>query len=217
MEIMDALNKRYSTKKFDQTKKISDDKLAKIEELLQKSPSSVNVQPWHFIIATSDEGKKRIAKATVGGFKFNESKVLKSSATIIFASKYDISMEYMKHLLEVEDKDGRFEDAAAKEGQFIGREFFANVHKLDKKDQQHWIDKQLYLNLGGFLLGVAALGLDAVPMEGLDMKTLDEEFDLREKGFTSSVVVSIGYHDESDFNANLPKSRLPKEEIIERV
>lgn len=33
------------------------------------SASSVNSQPWHFILAGSDEGKTRIAKATQGGFR----------------------------------------------------------------------------------------------------------------------------------------------------
>ncbi|MFI3215006.1 MAG: nitroreductase family protein [Eubacteriales bacterium] len=91
------------------------------------------------------------------------------------------------------------------------------MHKYDYKDFQHWADKQVYLNLGNFLLGVAALGLDAIAMEGLDLKVLDEEFGLREKEFTSSIVVAVGYHKESDFNKDLPKSRLSKEEIIERI
>ena len=32
------------------------------------------------------------------------------------------------------------------------------------------------------MLGVASLGIDATPMEGIDVKALDEEFRLREKG-----------------------------------
>lgn len=30
--------------------------------------------------------------------------------------------------------------------------------------------KQVYLNVGNFLLGVAAMGLDAVPIEGFDAR-----------------------------------------------
>lgn len=67
------------------------------------------------------------------------------------------------------------------------------------------------------MLGVGMLGLDAIAMEGFDLKVLDEEFKLREQGFTSSFVVAVGYHKESDFNKDLPKSRLEKSEIIERI
>ncbi len=42
--------------------------------------------------------------------------------------------------------------------------------------------KQVYLNVGNFLLGVAAMGLDAVPIEGVDFAILDEEFDLKAQG-----------------------------------
>lgn len=59
MNIINIVKTRYSTKKFDSTKKISKDNLEKIKDLLQFSPSSTNIQPWHFILATTEEGKKK--------------------------------------------------------------------------------------------------------------------------------------------------------------
>ncbi|MFI3327430.1 MAG: oxygen-insensitive NAD(P)H nitroreductase [Clostridia bacterium] len=217
MDIINALNTRYSTKEFDNTKKLTENQISKLDDLLQLSPSSTNIQPWHFVIATTDEGKKRITKGTKGFFSFNEAKVLDASAVVIFASQIDLTEEHLNNVLEKEDADGRFPQIEFKEQNHGARSIFANMHKLDYKDFQHWADKQVYLNLGNFLLGVAALGLDAIAMEGLDLKALDEEFGLRAKGFTSSVVVAVGYHKDSDFNKDLPKSRLPKNEIIERV
>ncbi len=217
MDILKALNTRYSTKKFDATKKLTEEQVTQLEDLLQLSPSSTNIQPWHFVVATTDEGKKRIAKGAQGFFSFNEQKVLDASAVVIFASQVDLTDEHLNKVLEKEDMDGRFAQKELKEQNHGARSIFANMHKLDFKDFQHWADKQVYLNLGNFLLGVAALGLDAIAMEGLDLKVLDEEFGLRQKGFTSSVVVSVGYHKEDDFNKDLPKSRLTKDDIIERV
>lgn len=217
MNIIEVLEKRYSTKEFDATKKLSTEQIDQIESLLQLSPSSTNVQPWHFVVANTEEGKKRVAKASQGFFIFNEQKVLDASAVVVFASKAYIDDEFLQHILKQEEKDGRFPEAEFKAQNHGARSTFVNMHKLDYKDAQHWAEKQLYLNLGNFLLGVASLGLDALPMEGLDMKVLDEEFGLREKGFTSAIVVAVGYHKESDFNAKLPKSRLLKSEIIDRV
>ena len=217
MDILNTLKTRYSTKEFDNTKKLTEEQISQIEDLLQLSPSSTNIQPWHFIVATTDEGKKRITKGTGGFFSFNEEKVLDASAVVIFASQVDLTEEYLNKVLDKEEKDGRFPQVELKEQNHGGRSIFANMHKFDYKDYQQWTDKQVYLNLGNFLLGVASLGLDAIAMEGLDMKALDEEFGLREKGYTSSVVVAVGYHKEGDFNKNLPKSRLDKAEIIDRV
>lgn len=214
MSIINTLNTRYSTKKFDSTKKVTDEQIAQIEDLLQLSPSSVNLQPWHFVIATTEEGKKRIAKSAL---PTNEPKVLDASISVVFASKIDLTEEYINHVLDQEAKDGRLPDADSREQQYNVKKTFSYMHKLDLKDFQHWTDKQIHLNLGNFLLGVAELGLDAVPMEGLDFKVLDAELGLREKGFSSSIVVSIGYRSSEDFNKDLPKSRLPKSEIIEKI
>ena len=68
--------------------------------------------------------------------------------------------------------------------------------------------------MGSLLIGAAVLGIDACPMEGVDVKALDEEFSLREKGFTAIAVVSLGYRKDSDFNSKLPKSRFSEETII---
>ena len=214
MNIEEILNWRYSTKAFDPDKKITEEDFEKVKALLQMSPSSTNLQPWHFIIAHNKEGKERIAKGTRENFDFNTSKVINASHVIVYCTRVNADDQYMKHLLEQEDKDGRYKDEEAKQRTYNGRNLFANIHKYDAKDLQHWMEKQVYLNMGNLLLGVAAMGIDAVPMEGVDAKALDNEFGLREKGFTTLALVSLGYRKEDDFNAKLPKSRLPKDEII---
>lgn len=218
MNLKETLNWRYTTKEFDTNKKISETDMVEVKNLLRMSPSSVNLQPWHFIVAETKEGKERIAKGTQGFFHFNAPKVINASAVVLFCSRTSESADdaYFKHLLEVQDKDGRFPNEDIKNGMYGGMNSFANIHKYDLKDYQHWMEKQVYLNIGNFLLGVASLGIDATPMEGIDVKALDEEFELREKGFTALVAVSLGYRTESDFNSTdkTPKSRLAESEII---
>lgn len=214
MNLVETLKWRYSTKTFDNTKKISDEDFEQIKSLLQLSPSSVNSQPWHFVIANSEEGKKRIAKSTEGFFVFNKAKVMDASHVIVFCTKTEADEKYLQHVLAKEESDGRFPKPEIKEQVNGGRTIFTNIHRYDLKDVQHWMDKQAYLNMGNLLLGAAALKIDAVPMEGIDMKALDEEFGLREKGFTAIAVVSLGYRAEDDFNAALPKSRLAQDEIF---
>lgn len=216
MNISEVLYKRYSTKEFDPNKNISDEDMKQIKALLRMSPSSTNIQPWHFIITGSEDGKTRIAKGTQGFYQFNESKVKDASHVIIFCAKTDVDNDYMLRLLKQEEDDGRFPNNEIKEMVFGARNIFANMHHYDMKDLQHWMEKQVYMNMGNLLLGVAALGIDALPMEGVDMKQIDEEFGLRDKGYTAVAVISLGYRTESDFNSpeRTPKSRLPEEEIF---
>lgn len=209
---------RHTAKAYDPSKKISDEDIEKVKALLKYSPSSTNAQPWHFILASTDEGKARVAKGTEI-YPFNKPSILNASHVVVFCSKLDIEQPFLEGVLEQEEKEGRFAtDPAFKERQHMVRNMFIDMHKHDYKDVQHWMDKQVYLNLGAFLLGVAALGIDATPMEGIEAKAIDEEFGLREKGYGSLVVVPIGYRDEAnDFNAKLPKSRLPYSEILTEV
>lgn len=214
MDFKEIVLDRYSTKEFDPTKKIPDSLFEQILALLRFSPSSVNSQPWHFVIAGTEAARKRMAKGAQGPFAFNESKILAASHVILFCAKTSIDDAYLNHILAVEDAAGRFPDPSFKEKGHAGRTYFVNAHRYDQKDAQHWMEKQLYLNMGTVLLGAGALGIDAVPLEGVDTKALDAEFGLREKGFTAVAAVSLGYRASTDFNAKLPKARLPAEEIF---
>lgn len=214
MTITQAVMQRYSTKSFDPAKKISDEVMNSIKTLLRYSPSSVNIQPWHFIIAASEEGKNRIAASTRPGFEFNTAKITDASHVVLLCAKTDVDEAYMNSVLEQEDKDGRYATPEHKAMNNGGRTFFVNLHKETLCDLPHWAAKQVFLNMGTLLLGASALGVDAVPMEGMDFNTLDTEFGLSAKGLAPVAVVSLGYRKEDDFNAALPKSRLPEEQIM---
>lgn len=220
LDILDIAKSRHTAKAFDPARKIAPETVDKLKGLLQFSPSSTNVQPWHFILASTPGGKDKIAKSTDRLYGFNSQSIRDASHVVVFASRLSLEEPFLLQILEQEDRDGRFDfDKETLKPQTHGaRNLFANIHRHDLKDLQHWLDKQVYLNIGQFLLGAAALGVDARPMEGIEIPVLDEEFGLREKGFSSLVVVALGYHDPgADFNASTPKSRLPLGDILTEV
>lgn len=209
MSILQYARKRHSTKAFDPTRKIPADQIAELRELLRLSPSSVNSQPWHFILASTDAGKARIAKATADAHAYNTAKILNASHVLVLAARSALTDSHLNGILATEEQDGRFINAEAKAGTHGSRLSYSNLHRYDLKDAQHWMEKQVYLALGTALLGSAVLGIDAIPMEGFNAKILDEELGLRDEGLSSTVLVGLGYSGTEDFNARLPKSRLP--------
>ncbi len=215
--ITEAMNWRYSTKEFDANKKISAADFQSLKGILRLSPSSTNIQPWHFVIADDEAGKARIAKGTEGMFEFNTAKVKDASHVIIFCSRIYADDEFLHEVLDKEEVDGRFAEPKLKEQMHQVRKMFLDIRRYEQKDEPHWLVEQVYLNMGALLLGAATLGIDAVPMEGADLKALDEEFDLRSKGYTAVAVIALGYRSEDDFNANLPKSRLSEASIITKA
>jgi nitroreductase/dihydropteridine reductase len=214
MNISQYALKRHATKAFDPDRKLPANIIAELRELIRFSPSSVNSQPWHFIVAASEEGKSRIAKAAEHGYAYNVPKIRNASHVMVLCQRLALDDAYLTTVLEQEDKDKRFINPAAKASQNSSRQLYANLHRYDLKDARHWMEKQVYLALGTLLLGAATLEIDTVPMEGFDARVLDQELGLQAKGFTSVVLVGLGYHSAEDFNAKLPKSRLPQEAVF---
>lgn len=217
MNLSHIAKTRYTTKAFDPDRKIPAETFAHIETLLHYAPSSVNSQPWHFVIADSEEGKGRIAKATQPAYAYNEAKIRNASHVIVFCAHAGVDDSHLSAVLDQEAEDGRFAAPENKAVQGKTRGFYVDLHRYDNKDLQHWMEKQLYLAFGTLLLGAAALEVDVCPMEGFDAKILDEELGLRAKGLTSVIIACLGYRSSEDFNARLPKSRLPAEVVISRL
>lgn len=211
MDILSAAKKRHTAKAYDSERRIPEEVMQQVYDLLRSSASSVNSQPWHFIVANTPEGRARIAKATQGGYVYNAAKVNDASHVIVLCARVDMDEAHLDALLEQEERDGRFRDAQARAGQDATRRGYVNQHRYGTKDVAQWLEKQVYLALGTALVGAATLEIDATPMEGFDQKILDAEFGLNEKGLTSLVLVSFGYSSPADFNAGLPKSRLTQE------
>ncbi len=218
MNIAQIAQTRHTCKAYDPTRKIPADQVEQLKTLLRFAPSSVNSQPWHFIIAASDAAKANIAKATEQPmFSANGAKILNASHVVVFCARTQLDDAHLVAVTEQEARDGRFPNPDGQAAQLKSRRFYAGLHRFDLRDTQHWMEKQVYLALGTLLFGAAALGIDATPIEGFDSRILNEVLGLRDKGLTSVVLAALGYRSAEDFNAALPKSRLPVSEVISEI
>jgi nitroreductase / dihydropteridine reductase len=208
MNISNIAKTRYTTKAFDSTRKISADQLFQLRDLLRYAPSSVNSQPWHYVVSGSEEGKARIAKSTSAAYAFNMPKIQNASHVVVFCARQDMDEAHFDSLLAQEQKDGRFATDQARQGQDNGRRFFVDLNRQSPTGVSAWIEKQVYLSLGTLLLGAGVMGIDACPMEGFDSAILDSELNLTARGLRSVAIVALGYRHPDDSNAKSPKSRL---------
>ncbi|MCU4535594.1 oxygen-insensitive NAD(P)H nitroreductase [Acinetobacter bereziniae] len=217
MDLLTVAKTRYTTKAYDATMKIPQEQFERLVEILRLTPSSINIQPWHFFIAEHDLAKQRIAKALVGKYAYNAPKVLDSSHTILFCTKADISEQHLADLLQQDDLSGRFKDEKAKQGQKESRSGYVSYYRNEKGDIQRWAENQTFIALGQMLLAAGIEGIDATPIGGFDEAILTEELGLTEKNLIPSVIMTLGYRSDVDFNAKLPKSRLAQKDVITRL
>ncbi|MFA9394236.1 MAG: oxygen-insensitive NAD(P)H nitroreductase [Halodesulfovibrio sp.] len=214
---IEKLESRYTAKKFTPNIAIPPSILSDVKKVLQLSPSSTNSQPWHFVIATSQESKDKIAASARGFYEFNAGKIKDASAVVVLCTKTTIDTDYTNAILAQEEKDGRFPTNEVREMNRKGREFFVLHHRDTIQDAQHWMEKQTFIALGNLLIGAEHLGLQACPMEGFDYDNLTERLGLAEKGLAPTVIVSLGYGADDDFNASAPKSRMPQQSVITEI
>jgi len=217
MNVDQLATKRYTTKAYDPHKRVGAAQMEQLKTLLRFAPSSVNSQPWHFVIAESNEAKQRIAAATTGPYGANEPKVVNASHVLVLCARTELDDTHLEHLLAREKVDGRFPDDDSRLLQGKVRAFYVDMHRNELGDTQHWMEKQVYLAHGMLLLGAASLEIDATPIEGFDREVLDHTLGLPEKGLRSVVLTALGYRSDDDFNAELPKSRLPQEEVLTQL
>jgi nitroreductase/dihydropteridine reductase len=208
LDIARIATTRHTCKAFDPARKLTGAQVEALKTVLRFAPSSVNSQPWHFVIAGTDAGKARVARGTAGDYAYNTAKISQASHVVVLCRRLALDEPHLDALLAQESSDGRFASDDARAGQDKTRRMYVDLHRKTLNDAGEWMEKQVYLALGMLLQAAGALGLDACPMEGFDRDALDAALGLRERGLTAVVLAAIGHRSEADFNARLPKSRL---------
>lgn len=213
MNIVDVAASRYTCKAFDASRKLPEESLAALRSVLRFTPSSVNSQPWHFLIAASDAAKEKIAATLEGAYAYNAPKVRNASHVLVMCARTDLDDAHLDRVLAQEEADGRFSAPDGKTMQNNVRRFYVGLHRQNQT-MDAWIERQVYIALGTALQAAGALGIDACPMEGIDAQAIDAALGLPEQGLRCIVLVALGYHGPDDFNAKLPKSRLPEKAVF---
>jgi len=214
MAIIESAKKRYATKAFDTTKTLNAAQINTLKSVLRLSPSSLNLQPWHFIVATTQAAKDKIATSMQGKLKYNQIKTQAASMVVVLCARTEIDEAYIQRIVEQENRDGRMPDEATKSARFELIKGYIERHANVYKDTEHWLEKQAYIALGNVLLAASDMGIDSVPIEGFDATALNHAFALPAKGLRAVVIAAFGYRSTDDFNARLPKSRLPDTKLF---
>jgi nitroreductase/dihydropteridine reductase len=210
--IITDLKTRYTTKRYNPSKRISQQNLDILYQALCLSASSINAQPWKFIIIETDEAKQRFHDSFANKFQFNQPHAKTASHTILFAHKTHYSKADYEKVIEKGMADGRTkpEDKDKAFGAFM----FAELNMDAQGNTANWTKNQTYIAFGNAMHTVARLGIDSTPMEGVDPELLGELFKDELDGYECHVALAIGYHADDDYNAELVKSRLGLVDVV---
>lgn len=210
-DILELMQTRYTTKHYDETRRVSDKDMEVLTEVLRLSPSSVNCQLWHFYLLDTKEAIQKLLPAVPD---FNSER-FKAPQLIIFTIPRTVDEAYWDKLYEQEKADGRYVGWTSPERPDALRRRSAEKLK-DPQALNLYASNQVYLALGCLTVAAASLGVDSTILGGMDFAKVDEIMGLTAKGEHAVVGMALGYRAANDANATRPKSRWPKEKVISR-
>jgi nitroreductase / dihydropteridine reductase len=188
---LSQLEWRNATKKFDESKKVSDADLGRILGAIRMAPTSFGLQPF-YVRMVKDAGLK--AKLQAAGW--GQAQFPTSTATLVFVARTDVKTR-IEEMMVSRSKGDPAERAKLKDG-------------LDAATAKAWAQKQCYIGLGFGLAACAELGIDSCPMEGFAPAEFDAILGLP-KGHFSTVVLTVGTAAVDALK--FPKWRFPTEDI----
>lgn len=194
---------RKSIRAYDDSVKISHEEMLEMIQETTIAPSSVNMQPWRFIVVESDE-QKAILKPLV---RFNALQNDTSAAMVLFFGDmacqtlgeeiYDQAVAEGKMPQDVRDRQ------LASIIPFYDNFTTAQMNDVVKVDTS--------LAAMQFMLVARAHGYDTNPIGGFESDQLAEAFDLDKERYVPVMVVSIGKAAEAGYTS----VRLPAEKVTE--
>ena len=204
--LLDNLNWRYATKKYDAAKKISTADLNTLKEAVRFSASSYGLQPYKIVIVENPELREQLKGAAYG-----QTPITDASHLFIFANDLNLDAKsvdyYMESISEtrgvpVEALDGL---SGMIKGQIAG---------LSSDAKNNWTAKQTYIALGTLLAAAAELKIDATPMEGFNAAAFNEILGFDKLGLNTSVIATVGYRHDEDETQHYKKVRKSHENLF---
>jgi nitroreductase len=196
-DFKEIIKGRRSIKKYDPSVKISREEMTELLEEATLAPSSINMQPWRFLVIESDEGKATLAPLA----KFNQVQVATSSAVIaVFGdlNNFDYAEEIYSKAVELGYMPADVKDAQLS---FI-TPHFATIDPVVNKETV-LIDAGLVSMQ--FMLAARAHGYDTNPIGGYEKDQIAEAFGLDKNRYVPVMLITIGKAADSGY----PSVRLP--------
>lgn len=169
-EILDAHRKRFATKAFDSTKKITVKDWGTIIESGRLSPSSFGYEPWKFLLVKNEQVKAGLKEIAWGA----KNSLNGASHFLIVLARKNVTAtsNHVRHM--VEDVFGAtYSETSASITNFD------RFQKIDfalnnERNLFDWSSKQTYIALGNMMTTASVLGIDSCPIEGFNRSKVEK-------------------------------------------
>jgi nitroreductase/dihydropteridine reductase len=205
-KIIEQLNWRYATKKFDTNKKLSMAKIQTLKESFNLTATSFGLQTIKMLIVTNNDIKKSLVP-----YAYNQNQVAEASHLLVICVQNNITdsdvIDYFNNVKRLRNTPDAILDPFRKN-------LLKTMQDKSVEERLQWSKNQAYIALGNLMTVCAIEGIDACPMEGFVPEKCDNVLNLDEKGLKSVLLLPVGYRAEDDMFASFKKVRKSLEDTI---
>lgn len=199
MDFKSLVMERYNAKKFD-GRKVTDEKLNELCDVIRYAISANNLQPWKIKIIVEKKLKDLLVPATM---QFNQERVATCSHLLVFCTDTDLESHWVK--LEAEAKKIGLPKPEMDQMAHVAKVILGRTPD-ERKMRAQW---DVFLAVGNAVNGAKALGLDASPMGGFNAKEYARILELP-ASLIPTMLVAVGYAADKP----LPKLRFSREDVF---
>lgn len=179
---MGAMHHRHACKLFDETKKIVDEDRHYILEIGRLSPSSLGLEPWHFLDIQNQEVKEALRPVC-----WNQPQITTCSDLVVILGRKNMRstnpyvVSQMKRRGLPEEK---FQGYMKRIAEFI------DVRSAVMIEQ--WSARQCYLAAANMMTGAAYRMIDSCPIEGFEQEKVESILNIDRAEFFVALMIAFG-------------------------
>lgn len=206
MNIINSLEWRYATKKFDPSKKLTTQQIETLKKAFNLTPTSFGLQPIKMIVIENKELQEEFVK-----YCYYQRQVADASHLLVLCIENDTTTEDVNAYFDLEKEiRGTSEEVISKfRNQLV--EMYKNQTLEEKQLSATY---QTYIVLGNLMTVCAVEKIDNCPMEGFMPKKIDELLNLPAQNLKSVLLLPVGYRADDDLMSTMKKVRKPISETV---
>ncbi|MCB0373298.1 MAG: NAD(P)H-dependent oxidoreductase [Muricauda sp.] len=208
MNVIESLQWRYATKKFDPSKILSEEKLNILKQAFNLTATSFGLQTITLLVVKDKVVRERLVEPS-----FNQKQVLNASHLLVICINETILDTDVDLLF---DNIKNIRDTPETILKPYRKDLKVMMKNMTKQERQEWSIKQAYIALGNLMTVCAIEKIDSCPMEGFVPEVFDDILNLKAKSLKSVLLLPVGYRAADDMFASFKKVRkFVDESVIE--
>lgn len=206
MNNIEALRWRYATKKFDEHRILSEEKIEILKQAFNLTATSYGLQPIKMVIVHNKKLQAQLVEHSM-----NQQQVATASHVLVLCIEREINEEFIENYFNYVQKIRATPNEVLSPFKNFLIDDFKNKH-ID--EIASWAKNQAFLAMGTLLTVAATEAIDACPMEGFEPDRYDETLGLDNLNLRSVLVLPVGFRAKDDMFSEFKKVRRPLSDVI---